>query len=355
MFNVLGGAEIAAYDIAQELSKKHEVECLTHAYDARLFPSLKMHVVKTKGKLLSNMRRGLEFKKNFPLGDYDVLLIHTPAPGFLISRVETSKTVWYIPEPVRYAYMKQMGDPYQPLPPSSIMRGWLIRQLDRLLLRHVDSLVCYSRYMADVIRRTFKKQPHVVPLGINLQRFPRLPLKQTLNFAYLGRIALLKNLHGVVKALSLCVKRFPNATLTIRGSGSKNDENGLRALVSALGLRENVIMEAASREVLSTYSDAQAIVYVTFNEPFGLVPVEGMATCRPVIVSNQGGMVDTVIDGETGFLVDPFDTKIIADRMVTLLEDFNRCREMGLSGRRRVEENFTIQKTTGQLEAILKG
>ena len=68
---------------------------------------------------------------------------------------------------------------------------------------------------------------------------------------------------------------------------------------------------------------SQVVIYTTIgSEPFGLVPVEGMACGVPVVVTNSGGMVDSVSDGETGFIISRDETRMpgeLADRIVELL------------------------------------
>lgn len=78
-----------------------------------------------------------------------------------------------------------------------------------------------------------------------------------------------------------------------------------------------------------------------WEEPFGLVAVEGMAARRPVVASRAGGLADIVRDGETGFLVEPGDPEAIAEALARLLDDAALCRRMGEAGRAVVEREYT--------------
>jgi glycosyltransferase involved in cell wall biosynthesis len=75
-------------------------------------------------------------------------------------------------------------------------------------------------------------------------------------------------------------------------------------------------------------------------EPFGMVAVEAMACGRPIVASRVGGLADSVVDGETGFLVPPDDPAALADKLRVLLDDYELRLEMGRRGRARVEEKF---------------
>jgi spore coat protein SA len=93
---------------------------------------------------------------------------------------------------------------------------------------------------------------------------------------------------------------------------------------------------------LNALSDV--VIYTTIGEePFGLVPVEGMASGVPVVVTDSGGLTESVVDGETGFVISRDEEKLpgeLAERVIELLEDGTLAEEMGRKGRDRVEEKF---------------
>ena len=87
-------------------------------------------------------------------------------------------------------------------------------------------------------------------------------------------------------------------------------------------------------------------------ESFGLVAVEAMMFGLPVVATNWRGLPDIVVDGETGFLVPPKDAKSIAERLEILISDQDLRRTMGAAGRRRYEQNFTVEKFRNQMEEV---
>jgi alpha-maltose-1-phosphate synthase len=108
------------------------------------------------------------------------------------------------------------------------------------------------------------------------------------------------------------------------------------------------------QETIQLYSNAQVFCCPSVYEPFGIINLEAMACRAPVVASATGGILEVVVDGETGYLV-PFDqdpitsfprhpgtfAKDLASRILQLLQDPEKCRRFGDAGRRRVEETFS--------------
>jgi glycosyltransferase involved in cell wall biosynthesis len=88
-------------------------------------------------------------------------------------------------------------------------------------------------------------------------------------------------------------------------------------------------------------------------ESFGLVAVEAMMFGLPIVATNWRGLPDIVVEGETGFLVLPKDAKSIAERLENLILDPDLRAAMGATGRRRYEENFTVEKFRNSMESAL--
>jgi len=69
-----------------------------------------------------------------------------------------------------------------------------------------------------------------------------------------------------------------------------------------------------------------------------------MASSKPVVATNVGGNSEVVIDGETGFIVPPKDSNSLANAILSILEDKEMGIRFGIAGRKRIEENFSIEK-----------
>ncbi len=98
---------------------------------------------------------------------------------------------------------------------------------------------------------------------------------------------------------------------------------------------------AAYSDMPRLYGEADVVVYPTVGEePYGLVPLEAMSCARPIVATSSGGIRETVVEGETGFLVDPEDPIGLANRVAAILGDPPLAIRFGEHGRQRVIADF---------------
>lgn len=120
----------------------------------------------------------------------------------------------------------------------------------------------------------------------------------------------------------------------------------LKQLADQLQLDSSLITFVRSfsdQEKREYLTKAHCILYTPRFEHFGIVPLEGMQAGRPVIATATGGPLETIIDGQTGYLCDEPLVEKFAERMKEFVENPYRWKEMGEAGRRHVNENFSFQ------------
>ncbi|HVC34077.1 MAG TPA: glycosyltransferase family 4 protein [Chloroflexota bacterium] len=167
-----------------------------------------------------------------------------------------------------------------------------------------------------------------------------------------------KGVHVSVAAMRRVAKAFPNAALIVTDTDQIIDwvrelgayKQQILAAIERDGLTNNVVPRSFDYfDLPRAYAMADLVIYpTTGEEPFGLVPLEAMACARPIIVSRSGGLVESVVDGETGYVVEKEDADALADRMIRLLGDADLRRRMGQAGRRHVERNFSRRRMTDE-------
>lgn len=194
-----------------------------------------------------------------------------------------------------------------------------------------------------------------VPLAPPPDAFPMLP--QT------GRIILTvgrwnsaekyKGADTLIAALPRVLKAAPDASLVLVGDG--DDRPRLEQLARDLGVSEHAHFLHGLKPVqlFACYANCDVFALPSKGEGFGLVFLEAMAHAKPVIGGAHGGIPDIVEDGVTGLLVPHGNAERLADALEFLFSDPSRAREMGASGKDRLEKTFSFAQFQLHLTQIL--
>lgn len=150
----------------------------------------------------------------------------------------------------------------------------------------------------------------------------------------------------VIKALSRISQTIPDSKYVIGGKGSGLDR--LKSLIKTYGLQDKVIFAGfvPPEETISFYDMCNVFVMPSREEKgkvegFGISFIEAGARGKPVIGGNHGGVPEVIVNGKTGFLVDPHDTEELANTIIKLLTDKKLAKKMGQRGKERVSKYFT--------------
>lgn len=137
-----------------------------------------------------------------------------------------------------------------------------------------------------------------------------------------------KGLANTIVAMSTIADT--TSVLMVVGPGSIDP---YRAIASDLGIEHRIIFAGSSNEVWKYYGASDVLVLPAFNEAFGLVVLEAMASGMPVLVSSLAGASELVRDGVNGLLIDPASTSDIASKLDTVLLNETLRKSMGISAR----------------------
>ncbi|HYF26339.1 MAG TPA: glycosyltransferase family 4 protein [Baekduia sp.] len=154
---------------------------------------------------------------------------------------------------------------------------------------------------------------------------------------------------GLAHAIDALAELPPEATLDIVGGGDEAHAAQLRAQADRLGLGERVYLRGPVADVPGAYAEADAVLFpVTWDEPFGLVPLEAMAVGRPVVGSATGGAREVLRDGDNALVVAPGDAAGLAQGVRRLAAD-EALRERLREGGAGTAATFTEQRFTAAL------
>jgi glycosyltransferase involved in cell wall biosynthesis len=167
-----------------------------------------------------------------------------------------------------------------------------------------------------------------------------------------------------IRAAALAARRLPRLRFQIVGSASPEDERPgplgggpsyereLRHLAVSLGL-EGTLSFQPFREPAALFDGTSLAVHASLlPEPFGRVVVQAMAAGLPVVAVRGGGIPEIVINGQTGRLVPAGDVDALAEAILALAGDRERCRALGKAGRARAEAQYSLEKMVSGFEAV---
>jgi len=165
-------------------------------------------------------------------------------------------------------------------------------------------------------------------------------------FLYVGRIGLEKNLDTLADAfLALCAER-KDVHLLVVGDGPYRKD--LEARLAGAPVTFTGFLEG--QELSIAYASADVKLFPSTTDTWGNAPLEAQASGLPVVVSDQGGPQELMVDGVTGFCVRGRDVAALADAMGKLLDEGRRTR-MGAAARAFVEANRLAEPFSAILDS----
>jgi glycosyltransferase involved in cell wall biosynthesis len=187
-------------------------------------------------------------------------------------------------------------------------------------------------------------------LGINTDLFVDRRLERTNTVVGLGSFTRAKNIWLCIEALSLIPHSRPKLVWVGNTATSYLDEMCALARERHVDFEPNVSI--LDEELLDILNRAQAMLYAPWLEPFGLAPLEANACGVPVIAVAEGGVRETIVDGNTGLLIEK-DPASMASAISKLVSNPTLARELGMNARQNVEKNWSMVAAIDRLEQRL--
>ena len=160
-----------------------------------------------------------------------------------------------------------------------------------------------------------------------------------------------KGLKYLLEAIKIAKETISNIRLIIVGEG--DERQNLINISKDLNIYNNVLFSGFQKDVAKWIKEFDLFVLPTIKrEAFGIVLIEAMASRVPVIASRIGGIPEVIIDSKNGLLVSPADSSELAQAIITLHNDPEKRKRMGLAGRKIVEEKFSEEKMISEYEKL---
>lgn len=203
-----------------------------------------------------------------------------------------------------------------------------------------------------------KNKLHVLgPIGLDLSTYPYRPvnLDQPTRFIFIARLLAEKGIFEYLDAARLVKQQYPNAEFVVLGGLDPDNPAALSKQQLDEVIAENIIIFPGHVSNVSDWiADSHVFVLPSYyREGFPRSSQEAMAMGRAVITTDVPGCLETVIDGENGFIVPPFDANSLADKMRYLIENPKEIQRMGNESHRMAVEKFDVHKINLILADIL--
>ena len=275
---------------------------------------------------------------NLKLEDYDVINAHIAPSEWVRNR--NSPVLWYCYVPYRFAFdLYKWKTRNMDIGRRIPFEAWIasFKYLENRTVPNIEYIFSVSKNSQDRIKKYLNRDSEVLYPGIETHKFS---CKNYENFFfYPSRIDTIKEFEYAIEAFKIFSKKRKGWKFVIAGSLAGFFKEYYRGLQSMCD--DSIIIETdvSEERILDLYSRCYAMLFSAVDEDFGLVPLEALASSKPVIARNEGGPRETISDGVDGFLVN--SPEQMAEKMEWLAQNPDTCEKMGRAGKEKVNKYFT--------------
>lgn len=196
----------------------------------------------------------------------------------------------------------------------------------------------------------------VVPSGVDthhdVQVLPVLDPEHVPVVGTAGPLEEVKGLPFLLGAAQRVLATGRKVEFLIAGAGP--EESNLRRVATSLGIDRHVTFAPNLSDFTTPIAALDVFCLPSLQQGLGTVMLEAMAMGKPVIASGVGGVYSVVKDGETGLVVPPCDSGVLAKRIIDLLDNPDRARSLGEAGRSLVNEQFGVERMIDQTTEVYR-
>lgn len=262
------------------------------------------------------------------------------------------------------------------------------KQLYRMPLNYLEEITTgmahkvfvNSIYTGDVFRSTFKRldiEPEVLYPSINTDFFDKTRIvsiervldkklpNDSIVLLSINRYERKKMLSLAIEALAeleklLAKEVYKRVYLIMAGGYDKRVEENVEYHLELIGLADELhvtdkvifLRSPSDIDKVSILQHCKIVIYTPPNEHFGIVPLEAMYVGKPVIAHKSGGPMESIVSGETGFLVD-LSAEAFASKISFLITNSDRIEDLGRAGKDRFLKIFSFAAFSAQLNKAI--
>lgn len=232
---------------------------------------------------------------------------------------------------------------------------WINKFHEKRALQKADALLSVSKFTADLTNTIFRlsKEFSIIPNLINSDLFhvSNENSKQDKKVLYFGSLIRKKGLLELPLIFNEVIEKTPNVKLVLVGkdvpdiiSGNQSTWQMMQALFSEKAIKNVEYLQCLPHtEIKEKIQQATVCVFPSFAEAFPVSWLEAMAMEKAIVASDIGWANEMIEDSINGFLVNPTNHALFANKINAFLEDEIKCYEIGKAARIKVKNCFDIK------------
>jgi len=290
--------------------------------------------------------------------DYDVVLCEqdrfTMAPFFL--KYLKKPHVFYCQQQIDFRYdvtwelYKNAGLIKKNLPEYLRYKFYSSRMKnnDKKISEYSKYTVVNSNFSQETLLKSYGIKSFVSYLGIDPQLFKPINVSKENFVLTVGQCLPEKGFEFILRALGKIDDKIRPELVIVSDQGNIHWKNYLEKLAVKLGVKLRILNMITDEELIKLYNQAKLVVYAPYLEPFGLIPLEAMSCGTPVLAVSDGGVKETVIDGETGILTER-DENMFAKEVIQLISNEKERKKLANNSIKAVNEFWTLEDSGKRL------
>ncbi len=244
-------------------------------------------------------------------------------------------------------HLKQAGKRYNPL------RNFLIRRY----LKYPDKLFAVSNALKSALEQNGIRNVEVSYTGTDVndwqvdhkhvkEFFKKYDLEGKKIVFFGGRMSELKGGKKIIKIMKKIIKKVPETVLFVAGKKDRYVQY-LLEFAKDIGVKNNIILAGwlDSNELKLAYHSSRVVIVPSIAfDSFPRIVLEGMACKKPVIATCFGGAQEVIQNGITGYIINPFNVELMAEKIAYLLKNPKKAEKFGEAGYERLKKHFSLKK-----------
>ena len=356
----VGGVENYVYYLSKNLVKLKQDVLVLCANEPKtkkeeIVDGIKVKRLNYLGKI-ANTNITLKLPIEIVKEDFDIIHTHLPTPwsadwSAIVSKIKNKPLILtYHNDIIGNGFANYIAKLY-----NATMLKLLLSKANVIFITHTG-YYNYSPFL-----KPYKDKIDVIPIGVDIERFKPSKTEKGENLLFflsvLDKFHRYKGLDYLLKALTIVKEEIQDVKLIVGGDGELSYY--YRGMADSMDLKANVdfIGFVSTEQIVDCYNNCNAFVLPSISaqqEGFGIVLLEAMACGKPVVATDIAGLAKETKERNAGKIVIPKDVKELANAIINVLQDKKVAHEMGINGRRLVEERYSWEKIAKRINGVYK-